>query len=110
LTWPVDTIPDPYGRIGDTAGIFLRFRWFSTPATGVDGQTPVDLDEVDLIVIAPLPSWDCYQNLADFADGITNERAGRRLAHAIQGKGAFRLSTKGAAVRFPRSARWQGVP
>jgi hypothetical protein len=28
--------------------------------------------------------------MADFADGITDERAGRRLARAIQGKGAFR--------------------
>jgi hypothetical protein len=28
--------------------------------------------------------------MADFADGISDERAGRRLARAIQGKGAFR--------------------
>ena len=28
--------------------------------------------------------------MADFADGITGERAGRRLVRAIQGKGAFR--------------------
>ena len=28
--------------------------------------------------------------MADFADGITGERAGRRPARAIQGKGAFR--------------------
>ena len=28
--------------------------------------------------------------MADFADGITDERAGRRLARAIQGKRAFR--------------------
>jgi len=28
--------------------------------------------------------------MADFADGLSNERAGRRLARAIQGKGAFR--------------------
>jgi hypothetical protein len=28
--------------------------------------------------------------MADFADGITNDRAGRRLARAIRGKGAFR--------------------
>ena len=27
--------------------------------------------------------------MADFADGITDERAGRRLARAIQGKGTF---------------------
>jgi hypothetical protein len=63
---------------------------FWTTDTGIDGQTPVDLDELDLIVIEPLPSWVWYQDMADFADAITDERAGRRLARAIQGKGAFR--------------------
>jgi hypothetical protein len=61
-----------------------------TADTGVDGQTPVDLDELDLVVIDPLPSWVWYEDMADFADGITSDRAGRRLARAIQGKGAFR--------------------
>ncbi len=28
--------------------------------------------------------------MADFAEALTDERAGRRLARAIQGKGAFR--------------------
>jgi hypothetical protein len=69
----------------DTGGIAL---W--TADTGIDGQTPVDLDELDLIVIDPLPSWVWYQDMTDFADGLTDERAGRRLARAIQGKGAFR--------------------
>src|SRR5215831_3547181 len=63
---------------------------FWTADTGIDGQTPVDLDELDLVVIGPLPSWVWYQDMADFAEGITDERAGRRLARAIQGKGAFR--------------------
>ena len=63
---------------------------FWTADTGIDGQTPVDLDELDLIRIDPLPSWDWYQDMADFAEGITDERAGRRLTRAIQGKGAFR--------------------
>jgi len=56
----------------------------------IDGRTPVDLDELDMVVIGPLPSWVWYQDMADFAEGITDERAGRRLARAIQGKGAFR--------------------
>ncbi len=63
---------------------------FWTADTGIDGQAPVDLDELDLVVIDPLPSWVWYQDMADFADGVTDERAGRRLARAIQGKGAFR--------------------
>jgi hypothetical protein len=63
---------------------------FWTADTGIDGQTPVDLDELDLVCIDPLPSWVWYQDMADFAETITDERAGRRLARAIQGKGAFR--------------------
>jgi hypothetical protein len=63
---------------------------FWTADTGIDGQTPVDLDELDLVGIDPLPSWIWYQDMADFAEAITDERAGRRLARAIQGKGAFR--------------------
>ena len=63
---------------------------FWTSDTGIDGQTPVDLDELDLICIDPLPSCIWYQDMADFADQISDERAGRRLAQAIQGKGAFR--------------------
>ena len=63
---------------------------FWTADTGIDGQAPVDLDELDLIGINPLPSWVWYQDMADFAEAITDERAGRRLARAIEGKGAFR--------------------
>jgi hypothetical protein len=63
---------------------------FWTADTGIDGQTPVDLDELDLLCIHPLPSWVWYQDMADFAETITDERAGRRLTRAIQGKGAFR--------------------
>jgi hypothetical protein len=63
---------------------------FWTADTGIDGQTPVDLDDLDLVGINPLPSWGWHQDMADFSDAITDERAGRRLAWAIQGKGAFR--------------------
>jgi hypothetical protein len=56
---------------------------FWTADTGIDGQTPVDLGELDLVVIDPLPTWVWYQDMADFADGITDEDAGRRLARAI---------------------------
>jgi Uncharacterised protein family (UPF0158) len=63
---------------------------FWTADAGIDGKAPVDLDELDLVCIDPLPSWVWYQDMADFAEAITDERAGRRLARAIQGKGAFR--------------------
>jgi hypothetical protein len=61
-----------------------------TSDTGIDGQNPVDLDDLDLIRIRPLPSHIWYQDMADFADGLSDERAGRRLGRAIQGCGAFR--------------------
>jgi Uncharacterised protein family (UPF0158) len=67
---------------------------FWTADTGIDGQTPVDLDDLvddrDLVCIDPLPSWVWYQDMADFAEAVTDDRAGRRLARAIQGRGAFR--------------------
>jgi hypothetical protein len=63
---------------------------FWTEDGGLDGEHPVDLDEVDLIAIRPLPSYVWYQDMADFAEGISDEQAGRRLARAIRGKGAFR--------------------
>ena len=63
---------------------------FWTADTGIDGQTPIDLDELGLVCIDPLPSYVWYQDMADFAARITDERARRRLARAIEGKGAFR--------------------
>jgi hypothetical protein len=63
---------------------------FWTSDTGIDGENPVELDELDLIPIDPLPSHVWYQDMADFAEGLSDERAGQRLARAIRGKGAFR--------------------
>jgi hypothetical protein len=74
---------------------------FWTAETGIDGQTPADLDELDLVVIEPLPSWVWYQDMADFAGGLTDERAGRSLARAIQGRGAFRRFKDELHEEFP---------
>jgi Uncharacterised protein family (UPF0158) len=63
---------------------------FWTTDCGIDGETPVDLDELDLILIEPLSSRVWYQDMEDFATGISDERAGSRLMRAIQGRGAFR--------------------
>jgi Uncharacterised protein family (UPF0158) len=63
---------------------------FWTEESGIDGDNPVDLDELDLVAIDPLPSYVWYQDMADFAQDISDERAGRRLSRAIQGPGAFR--------------------
>jgi Uncharacterised protein family (UPF0158) len=75
---------------------------FWTSDTGIDGQNPVDLDELDLICIDPLPSYIWYQDMADFADQISDERAGRRLARAIQGKGAFRRFMAAVHEEYPQ--------
>jgi hypothetical protein len=63
---------------------------FWTSDTGIDGENPVDLDDLDLICIDPFPSYVWYQDMADFVEQVQDERAGRRLARAIQGRGAFR--------------------
>ena len=84
--------------LADQSG--YEHRWLISPQTGeivlwtadtgIDGKTPVDLDELDQVGIDPLPSWIWYQDMADFAEAITDELAGRRLARVIQGRGAFR--------------------
>jgi len=63
---------------------------FWTSDTGIDGENPVEIDELDLIPIDPIPSHVWYQDMTDFAEGISDGPAGRRLARALQGRGAFR--------------------
>lgn len=77
-----------------------EYRWLIDPASGeimmwtadggIDGKTPVDLDELDLVPIEALPSSVWHRDMADFAERISDEQAGRRLQRAIQGRGAFR--------------------
>jgi hypothetical protein len=57
---------------------------------GIDGTNPVDLDDLDFVAIRPLPSYIWYQDMADFVDLLSDDRAARRLARAINGRGAFR--------------------
>ena len=45
---------------------------FWTSDTGIDGENPVEIDELDLIPIDPLPSYVWYQDMVDFADGISD--------------------------------------
>ncbi len=61
-----------------------------TSDTGIDGEHPVELDELDLILIDPLPSYVWYQDMADFADSISDRAARRRLSQSLQGKAPFR--------------------
>ncbi|MFB9925234.1 UPF0158 family protein [Amycolatopsis halotolerans] len=57
---------------------------------GLDGERPIDLDELDLIPIDPLPSYVWYQDMADFAGRVGDEQASDQLSIALRGKGAFR--------------------
>jgi hypothetical protein len=61
-----------------------------TSDTGIDGENPVEIDEMDLIAIDPLPPYVWFQDMADFADGISDHATGRRLAQSLHGRGAFR--------------------
>ena len=61
-----------------------------TSDTGIEGEHPVEIDELELIPIDPLPSYVWYQDMADFSDGISDGAARRRLAAALDGRGAFR--------------------
>ena len=63
---------------------------FWTSDTGIDGENPVEIDELDLIPIHPLPSYVWYQDMVDLAEGISDRAAGRRLSASLEGKGGFR--------------------
>jgi Uncharacterised protein family (UPF0158) len=63
---------------------------FWTSDTGIDGENPVEIEDLDLIPIDPIPSYVWYQDMVDFAEGISDGTAARRLARALQGRGPFR--------------------
>lgn len=64
---------------------------FWTSDTGIDGQNPVDLDELDhLVLIDALPPSVWYEDMADFTELVSDGTAARRLGRAIRGRGAFR--------------------
>ena len=89
-----------------------EYRWLIDPRSGqisvwtedggIDGRTPVDLDEVGLLPIEPLPSWAWYQDMVDFAEGISDERAGRGLARPSRAR-ARSAGSKTACTRTTRS-------
>ena len=68
-------------------------RYLIDPATGEivfwTSEDGTDLDEADLIPISALPSRVWYQDMADFVARVSDERVARRLARAIDGRGAF---------------------
>lgn len=79
----------------DSGDVVLWTRDF-----GIDGE-PVELDEVDLVPIEALPSAVWYEDMADFAAHVGDERARQRLGRAIQGRGAFRRFKDELHQEFP---------
>lgn len=63
---------------------------FWTSDTGIDGSNPVDLDEVDLLPIEPLPPSVWYRDMVDFAVQLSDDATRLRLERALEGRGAFR--------------------
>lgn len=63
---------------------------FWTSDTGIDGEHAVELDELDLIGIDPLPPYVWFQDMADVAEGVSDLEAGQDLTQSLKGRGAFR--------------------
>src|SRR5687768_13362471 len=74
---------------------------FWTSDTGIDGENPVEIDELELIPIDPLPSYIWYQDMADFAGGISDSAVSRQLTESLQGKGAFRRFKNQTHEHYP---------
>lgn len=74
---------------------------FWTSDTGIDGENLVDIDELDLVPIEPLPSHVWFEDMADFANGISDPDAGRRLGRVLDGRGAFRRFKNELYQRHP---------
>jgi hypothetical protein len=76
---------------------------FWTSDTGIDGENPIDLDELDLLPIDPLPSQVWYADMADFVQqvsvwqGLRDARAQRRAIGWLLDQG---LISKAAAENF----------
>ena len=97
---------------------------FWTSDTGIDGENPVDLDDLDhLVAIDSVPPHAGFQDMADFADGLSDDRTGRRLARALDGRKPFRrfkdelYGSRGDLIelwhtyreaRKPRAGPWSG--
>lgn len=74
---------------------------FWTSDTGIDGENPVEVDELDLIAIDLGPTRAWFNDMVDFAAGLTDLDAGKNLARALNGRGAFRRFKNEVYQRHP---------
>jgi hypothetical protein len=76
---------------------YYEHRWLIDPLTGeivfwtsdsgIDGQNRIDLDELDhLVSIEPEPSYVRYRDMAVFAEGISDRRAGSGWGGLLRGR------------------------
>jgi len=83
---------------------------FWTSDTGIDGENPVEIDELDLVPIDPLPSSVWFRDMADFADGISDRAAGQHLTQSLKGRGAFRRFKRQVYEHHPELiSAWQSL-
>jgi uncharacterized protein UPF0158 len=90
--------------------------WTFDPRTcefGYRSRYDPDYDEdeeldPELIVIEPYPSRVWYQDMVDFAEGLSDEHAARRLFRALDGRGAFRRFRNELYEEYPELVSvWQ---
>ena len=74
---------------------------FWTSDTSRDGENPVEIEELDLVPIDPMPSYVWREDIVDFAEGISDAAAGRRLVRGLPGRGAFRRFKDQLYVHHP---------
>ena len=83
---------------------------FWTSDTGIDGENPVEIDELDLIPIDPIPSYVWYQDMADFAEGISDGAAADVWPPRLKGEEPFAGSRTRSTKASPISSALACVP
>jgi hypothetical protein len=90
-------------------------HWTFDSRTGEVGFASRDLDGEDeepnaeLVTVEPYPSSVWYRDMADFAEGLSDERASRRLLRALDGRGAFRHFKNEIYEEYPELvSTWTG--
>ena len=100
--WRMAYVRGPEGMTGEIV--------FWTADTGIDGQTPVDIDELDLVCIGPLPSgsgtrtWPTSPNRSPMSGRGAGwpGHPGQGSLPPAQGRAPRRVSGPGASlVRHP---------
>ena len=74
---------------------------FWTSDTGMNGENPVEIDELELIPIDPIPSYVWYQDMADFAEGVPTVRLVGAWSGRFRGRERFVGSRTSSMSTFP---------